>query len=87
MTASPRIADMIARHAWRGLILSGSRARARWFQVTPSSISSSWSTELSSCAHRDLVSAIRFLRSCRPLSPAVADKAARSYSATVRASP
>ena len=87
MIASSGMAAMIARQAWRGLIRSGSRARARAFQVTPSSVSSSWSIELSSWAQRDLVRAIRSRRACRPASPAPGASASSSCSATFRASP
>ena len=76
----------IARQAIRGLIFSGSRPRARSFQLVPGS-SSSWSIEDNCCAQADLVCAILAFRSARPASPAVAESCARRLCATLFASP
>ena len=84
--ASLGSAACIARHAFRGDIQSGLSDRARWFQVVPGS-SSSWSIELSCCAHRDFISAIFCFLSVRLKSPAVSDSLDRILFATSDASP
>ena len=77
---------VIARHAIRGLIFSGSRDRARLFQLVPGS-SSSCVREVNSCAHDDFVCATSDLRTSRALSPAVGVRRSRSDCATFFASP
>ncbi len=79
-------AAWIARHAMRGDILSGSRLRARSFQVVPGS-SSSWSIDASCCCQAERVWWISALRSSRPDLPASADSFASRRSATSLASP
>ena len=76
----------IARQAMRADMRSGSRARARAFQVVPAS-SSSWSMELSACSQADLVRWMSASRSARPVTPARGDSFFRSCAATSRASP
>ena len=77
---------VIARHAIRGLIFSGSRERARSFQLVPGS-SSSCVREVSSCAHDDFVCATSDLRTSRALSPAAGVRRSRIDCATFFATP
>ena len=86
MIASGGSADWMARQAMRGLIRSGSRARARSFQVVPGS-SSSWSMPLSAWSQAERVWWIVDSRVSRSVSPASGARLSSSCSATSFASP